>query len=1377
MAPFPCSKDLLRRFAGLALLAAVAASGCERTTAVDKEDIGIRKQALTTSSKSPTLTAKALSASTVQLQWTAVSGAQKYQIKRSTDGGRQFLNKDAVAALQWSETSDANATTYCYEVQPDVGSISNLACVTTPYTMEAEEQTRTTSSGTPCVVADAAASKGKYVLAKFAKTGGWLNLALASKPTGTYEVLVGVAAGPDRGIFQLSVAGVSQGHPVDGYAATPEFRVVSLGLLNVTSTACSTTGFKFTSVGKNPASSAYNIAIDVVQLGIYGVRTEAQNPTLPSTNACGDKASTATDPAASNGDVSVVTLHAVGDVASYTVPVMAPAKYEILVRYRQGPDRGDVQLSIDGANFGPLLKGYAASPTYALVDLGAINISMPSSGHNHAFAFRVTGRDPASTGYGISVDYIELQSARGTQKLTGHIRHEIAVAPLVGPVPAGTTLSISVGLPVTDSQKLQDLVKSISDPQSPSYRQYLTPAQFGDTFGASQAAYQKLQDWAGNRGFSGVSTFDNRLLLNVNGTVDAIQKALGVKMNYYRRPDGTNFYAPDQEPAIDLDPADVPVLHVSNIENYYPPLPGNEGSGIQTWDGGRVCNLYLGDDFRRAYAGDSMLRGEGQCVGLMLMDGFSTADVAQYEGLWMDPNQAPPITLENVDGYALYSPSTYTTEPWLDVEMAVAMAPGLSQVHVVEGSEAASILARLANPTAGVPLCHQLSCSWVFTKDANMAQTFQQFAIAGQSFFVPSGDWGAYGETTDATKCGGFDPCQSAQALNVDGITVVGGTVLDMVDGGLSYVSEGAWKFSGGGILGPNNDPSPLGLPDYQSGLNNGNNQASSLNRNSPDVAMVAQGIEIWANSKVGLSSGTSAGAPLWAGLMALINQRNVAVGLGPVGFANPVLYAIGKSAAQYGANFNDISSCSLGSAATCNPTTSDTWYLTCDSTTSTCNPGYPVVQGYDLVTGWGSPKPHLIQQLSSVAPMALGAMHSCAIRSDGSGGSAVYCWGNNSYGQLGDGTATQKLSPVRISVLGGPRTVDAGVQGSAPGNGPVALAAGYGHTCALLFNGQVYCWGAKKFTSNSDGSLSAVDPVLTPTLVSGLPAAPNQPVAIAAGLGHDCALLAGGGVMCWGDNSDGQLGAESYVLEAESSTPTLSSGSSGSVATVQDSDSSGSAYVLASQLAPGDSLNLAIPSPGPGTYEVYALVVTVADNADFSASINGSDQGVLSSAIGLSVHHKIRLGQAVLSASAGTPINFTFTVLDIGTSSLYGLGIDAVDLLRSDASPVAVGDPGNPLGSVSAISAGAGFTCALRTDGTVWCWGVNAKYDAQLGCCTIANDVASPEVFSVSPVQVAQLPANVVAISCGGGHSCATITDGSAYCWGGSDSYELGKA
>jgi alpha-tubulin suppressor-like RCC1 family protein len=140
-------------------------------------------------------------------------------------------------------------------------------------------------------------------------------------------------------------------------------------------------------------------------------------------------------------------------------------------------------------------------------------------------------------------------------------------------------------------------------------------------------------------------------------------------------------------------------------------------------------------------------------------------------------------------------------------------------------------------------------------------------------------------------------------------------------------------------------------------------------------------------------------------------------------------------------------------------------------------------------------------------ASVTTGAIHSCAQALDG----AVWCWGDNSLGQLGNGTTSNSSVPVRVQVPNGVHLLS------------VVSGDGAAHTCGVASNGSAYCWGDNSYGQLGTGSASST-PATAPVKVA---AAPGLKFAAVSGSGfsHSCAISTAAEAYCWGDNTNGQIG------------------------------------------------------------------------------------------------------------------------------------------------------------------------------------------------------------------------------------------------------------
>jgi hypothetical protein len=623
----------------------------------------------------------------------------------------------------------------------------------------------------------------------------------------------------------------------------------------------------------------------------------------------------------------------------------------------------NIQLALHLANFANFSPGTARWYSECLSGTGFAHVA-------HAAVYVQDSLVMASSGVPPSC-----RAPAGTQSIPGELPPAVAsgAMPLVGPLPGNTPVHLLIGLPVQKQADLQTLIEQVYDPTSPQYRKFLTPDDFGAKFGASPDDYNNLIGFARSNGLTVVSQYAGRTLLAVTGPASAVEKAFFVTLNEYRRPDGSTFYAPANEPSAILG---VPVLHVNGFDNFAIPKPA-QGHG------GGSCppnsTNYGGSDFRTAYLHDlnapdlASLDGDGQTVALIEFEGYTPGTPEAYASAFK-LSLLPPTVVSVPLGGVAPGLGQHETEVALDIEMVMAMAPK-AKIVVYEENQAGNQASQPNQPTDPAFMLAQLaqdrvpiiSNSWTWphaAKDTLTPIIFQQLAAQGQSFIQASGDAGAYSAGGSLTEPNVPEPIILSSLM-----TVVGGTILT-TDASTFLSSETAWtrfptsnQATGGGFCNGYTDSSSgvvyprLPIPSYQLGINQSNTEVTtnpSQARMIPDVSMIADQIAVFAHafgaptntiSLLPCHGGTSGATPLWAGLIALINQHSIKGGGKAVGFANPTLYALAADKASYDANFNDV----LAGK---------------NSLTATATVPYHATVGYDLATGLGSPRGNLIHTL-----------------------------------------------------------------------------------------------------------------------------------------------------------------------------------------------------------------------------------------------------------------------------------------------------------------------------------------------------------------------------------------------------------------------------
>ncbi|MFM7063052.1 MAG: RCC1 repeat-containing protein, partial [Actinomycetes bacterium] len=383
---------------------------------------------------------------------------------------------------------------------------------------------------------------------------------------------------------------------------------------------------------------------------------------------------------------------------------------------------------------------------------------------------------------------------------------------------------------------------------------------------------------------------------------------------------------------------------------------------------------------------------------------------------------------------------------------------------------------------------------------------------------------------------------------------------------------------------------------------------------------------------------------------------------------------------------------------------------------------------------------------------------YTCALISGGS----AKCWGRNTEGTLGDGTApTDQVRPVTVSGL----------------TSAVALAGGDEHVCALLQDRTVSCWGYGGDGRLGDGTTTDR---ITPFAVPGL----TNVAAVSAGSNFTCALLTSGGVRCWGDNFNGQLGLGSttdqlspVTLSSISGATSIATGSTHACAGLADGTVRCWGRNSAGQLGDGTVVNRSTPGPVPGLSAVVAVdagnLHTCALLADGTAKCWGENV-VGQGGDGTGVNRSTPATVTGLTGTAGLRVGTSSTcaIATNGTARCWGFnGSGELGDGTSTNRLAPVGVSGLSGTAAVDVDAGDSHNCVVIYGGTARCWGYNNN--GQLGDGTQTDSAAPVDVLG----DAGGILRGVVAIATGGFHTCALIFDGTARCWGAGSLGQLGNS
>ncbi len=355
--------------------------------------------------------------------------------------------------------------------------------------------------------------------------------------------------------------------------------------------------------------------------------------------------------------------------------------------------------------------------------------------------------------------------------------------------------------------------------------------------------------------------------------------------------------------------------------------------------------------------------------------------------------------------------------------------------------------------------------------------------------------------------------------------------------------------------------------------------------------------------------------------------------------------------------------------------------------------------------------------------------------------GGKAYCWGENTSGQLGDGTFTDSNIPVAVST-----------SGVLAGKTVTKIAAGTAMTGCAIANGAPYCWG--EGTNGTLGNGASVDSNVPVAVTMSGALAGRTVTDIEVGLGHVCAI-ASGQLFCWGYNYNGTSGWSQFgvTTPVDSNVPVAVSNTgilAGKTITHLSLDGYGGPNCVVADGAPY--------CWGYGTTGGLGNGANLTSNVPVAVNVSGVLAGKTITDITTYEYHScvVASGAAYCWGGNGS------AQLGKGNS---GTGTDSNVPVAVTASGVLAGK------TVTAISAGDYFTCAIA-DAKAYCWGDNAFGTLGDGSAT-SVDALTPVAVSTSGVLAGK---NVTSISAGYGNVCA-IADNLTHCWGVNWSGSLGNA
>lgn len=580
--------------------------------------------------------------------------------------------------------------------------------------------------------------------------------------------------------------------------------------------------------------------------------------------------------------------------------------------------------------------------------------------------------------------------------LAGNVSPRIRGAVDLGELPANQQmeqLTLRFNMTAAQEAALTQLLQDQQNPASSRYHQWLTPEQYGEQFGLAQADLDTVSAWLQSKGLTVNEVARSKTFITFSGPVSAIERAFQTSIHSLKSGDETNF-ANTTDPVLPASLQGV-VTGITGMNNFrlkphVRPLYTSSISGNHFIAPGDLYTIYNMNSLL-----SSSNNGSGVTIAVMGQTEISLTQAATFRSVSGLSVNTPTVKLYGT------TPGTVSgdlAEAMLDVEWSGAAAPGASILYVYSQDVVGTSLTQAINNnlapiiTISYGLCES---GWGQSYLNSYNALFRQANAQGQTIVGPTGDSGA---TDCDSNSSSTVVTQASSGLAIDFpasspyVTAVGGTMFNegsttgatqywsasngtTQGSALSYIPEAVWNeySTSNGLAGGGGGRSKyFSKPTWQVGTG----VPSDYARDIPDLSLNAAASHDGylyclttycvngyrdASNNLAVVGGTSVSTPIFAGVLALIEQKTGS----RIGNANPTIYALANS--NYSSTtFHDITvgdnkqPCVSGST---------------DCPSGTSSIGYSATTGYDLATGWGSlDVTNFVTNWTAVTPLSSGS-------------------------------------------------------------------------------------------------------------------------------------------------------------------------------------------------------------------------------------------------------------------------------------------------------------------------------------------------------------------------------------------------------------------